>query len=71
VRQFAIDGYTDRFDKTLDRFPSSSSKHQTRGVMWLGENADRGNAWILRRIGRGAVKNEGFEVFQKKQEEKP
>jgi hypothetical protein len=38
--------------------------------MWLGENADRGNAWILRRIGRGAVKNEGFEVFQKKQEEK-
>ena len=69
VRQFAIDGYTDRFDKTLDRFPSSSSKHQTRGVMWLGENADRGNAWILRRIGRGAVKNEGFEVFQKKQEE--
>lgn len=69
VRQFAIDGYTERFDPNLDRFPSSSGKHQTRGVMWMGEDADRGNAWVLRRAGRGVV-NEGFEIFIKKKEEK-
>ena len=38
-------------------------------TLYFDEDADRVNAWVLRRAGRGVV-NEGFEIFIKKEEEK-
>ena len=47
IRQLAIDGHTKNIDAMLDRFPKSSTKTQTRGIMWIGEKANTATAFVL------------------------
>ena len=47
IRQLAIDGHTKNIDAMLDRFPKSSTKTQTRGIMWIGDRANTSSAFVL------------------------
>ena len=47
IRQLAIDGHTKNIDAMLDRFPKSSTKLQTRGIMWIGDKASKSSAFML------------------------
>ena len=65
IRQFVIDGYTTNFDGKLDKFPRSSSKKQTRGVMWIGDKADRTMASILSRQGQKGITSIDMDLYCK------
>lgn len=65
IRQFVIDGYTANFDGKLDKFPRSSSKKQTRGVMWIGDKADRTIASILSRQGQKGITSIDMDLYCK------